>query len=118
MELQEFISSVLVSLVRGVEEAQKQLKDSKAIVNPLGIKAEIALRENTQTPGFTNVEFEVTVEVQSKSEQNEGIEVRIAVLKAGGNGKKLYSESNASKLRFSVPIHLPPGDILIESNES
>jgi hypothetical protein len=112
VELREFISTVLVSLVRGVEDAQSQLKDSKATVNPLGIKAQIALEQNEETPGFTNVEFEVAVEIQSKTEQSGKIGVQVAVFNMGADGKKLSSESNTSKLRFSVPVHLPPGDVL------
>lgn len=112
MELQEFISSVLVSIVRGVEDAQAQLKNSKATINPLGVKAQIALEQNKETPEFHNVDFEVAVEVLSKGEQSAGIGVQIAVFKVGVNGNKLESESQVSKLRFSVPVHLPPGDVL------
>ena len=112
MELREFISTVLVSLVRGVEDAQSQLKDSKATVNPLGIRAQVALEQDKETPNFTNVEFEVAVEVQTKTEQSGGVGVQVAVFKAGTDGKKLSSESNVSKLRFAVPVHLPPGAVL------
>ncbi len=45
MELREFITTVLVELVRGVEDAQTQLKDSKATINPLGLKAQISLQQ-------------------------------------------------------------------------
>lgn len=112
MELREFISTVLISLVRGVEAAQEELKDSKATINPLGLKAQIALRANEETPSFTNVEFEVAVEAQTKGETSGGVGVQVAVLKIGGDRKKLESESHISKLRFSVPVHLPPGDFL------
>lgn len=112
MELQEFISTVLVSLVRGVEDAQRQLKDSKATINPLGIRSQIALEQNKETPEFTNVEFEVALEVQSKGEQSGGVGVQMAVFKVGVDGKNFESESQVNRLRFSVPVHLPPGDVL------
>ena len=112
MELREYISTVLVSLVRGVEDAQDQLKDSTATVNPLGIRSQIALEQNKDTPNFTNVEFEVAVEVQTKTTKGGEIGVQVAVLKIGGNGNKLDSETHVSKLRFFVPVHLPPGDVL------
>jgi hypothetical protein len=112
MELQEFIRSVLVQLVRGVEQAQSELKDSKATINPLGIKAEIALRENKETPSFTNVEFEVAVEVKTQGEQSGGVGIQVAVFKVGIDGKKTEAESHVSRLRFAVPVHLPPGAII------
>ena len=112
MELQEFIRSVLVQIVRGVEQAQSELKDSKATINPLGIKAQVALEQNKETPSFTDVEFEVAVEVKTQGEQSGGVGVQVAVFKMGVDGKKAESESHVSKLRFAVPVHLPPGAVL------
>jgi hypothetical protein len=112
MELQEFIRSVLIQLVRGVEQAQTELKDSKATINPLGIKAQIALEQNQETPSFTNVEFEVAVEVKSLGEQSGNAGIQVAVFNMGVDGKKSESASHVSKLRFAVPVHLPPGAVL------
>lgn len=112
MDLREFISTVLVELVRGVEVAQAQLSDSKATINPLGLKAEIALCENKETPQFTNVEFEVAVEVQSKGAHGGSFGVQMAVIKMGLDENTSKSEAQINRLRFSVPVHLPPGDIL------
>lgn len=112
MELQEFISSVLVQVVRGVEQAQSDLKDSKATINPLGIKAQIALEQNKETPSFTDVEFEVAVEVKTQGEQSGGVGIQVAVFKMGVEGKKTEAESHVSRLKFAVPVHLPPGNVL------
>lgn len=112
MELQEFIRNVLVQIVRGVENAQSELKDSKATINPLGIKAQIALEQNKEAPEFSNVEFEVAVEVKSQGEQSGGVGIQVAVFKMGVKGKKLEAESHMSKLRFAIPIHLPPGSVI------
>lgn len=112
MELQEFIRSVLVQIVRGVESAQSELKDSKATINPLGIKAQIALEQNKEAPEFNNVEFEVAVEVKSQGEQSGGVGIQVAIFKMGIEGKKLETESHVSKLRFAIPIHLPPGAVI------
>lgn len=112
MELREFISTVLVSLVRGVEDAQRQLKDSKATINPLGIRSQIALEQNKETPEFTNVEFEVALEVQIKGEQSGGVGVQMAIFRLGADGNNSESESQVNRLRFSVPVHLPPGDVI------
>ncbi len=112
MELQEFIRSVLVQVVRGVEQAQSALKDSKATINPLGINAQIALEQNKETPSFTSVEFEVAVEVKTLGEQSGGVGIQVAVFKMGADGKKTETKSHISRLRFAVPVHLPPGAVL------
>jgi hypothetical protein len=109
MELQEFIRTVLVQVVRGVESAQQEFKDSKAVINPLGTKALIALEKNKETPAFTNVEFEVALEVKKSGKQSGGVGIQVAVFKMGADGEKANSESHTSRLRFAVPVHLPPG---------
>lgn len=112
MELQEFIRAVLVQLVRGVENAQDDLKTSKASINPLGTKAQIALEQDKEMPSFTNVEFEVAVEVKNSGEQSGGVGIQVAVFRMGVDGKKAESESHTSRLRFAVPVHLPLGKFL------
>jgi len=112
MELQDFICSVLVQVVRGVEHAQSELRDSKATINPLGIRSQIALNQNKESPEFSNVEFEVAVEVKSQGVQSGGGGIHVAVFKMGIEGKRLEAESHLSKLRFSVPVHLPPGAVI------
>ena len=112
MELQEFIRSVLVSVVRGVEGAQTELKDSKAIVNPEGFKRQIALEQLKESTGFTDVEFEVAVEVKNTSEQGGKVAVQVAIFHMSVSGQKDSIASHLSRIKFSVPVHLPPGDVM------
>ncbi|MDZ7759467.1 MAG: hypothetical protein U5L00_04325 [Desulfovermiculus sp.] len=44
MELKDFVSTVLVSIVKGVEEAQEDLSHSEAIINPEGLKSKIDIQ--------------------------------------------------------------------------
>lgn len=37
MELREFIKSTIIEISEGINEAQKELKDSGVIVNPSGL---------------------------------------------------------------------------------
>lgn len=112
MELQEFIRSVLVQVVRGVEQAQSELKDSTATINPLGIKAQIALEQDKETPSFTNVEFEVAIEVKAQGRQSGQARIQVAVIKMGVDANRTETESHVSRLSFAVPVHLPPGAVL------
>lgn len=112
MELQEFIRTALVSIVRGVETAQAELKDSRATINPEGIKSQLALEQLKEGPAFTNVEFEVAVEVRNASEQGGTAGIKVAVLNMGISKKKDDAASHLSRLKFNVPVHLPPGAVL------
>lgn len=112
MELQEFIRTALVSIVRGVESAQTELKESKATINPEGIRAQLALEQLKESPATTNVEFEVAVEVKNASEQGGSVGIKVAVFSMGIDGKNNDSASHLSRLKFNVPVHLPPGDVL------
>ena len=112
MELQEFIKTVLVSVVRGVENAQLELRDSKAIVNPEGFKRQIALEQLKESTGFTDVEFEVAVEVKNSTEQGGKVGIQVAIFQMGAGGKKDSTASHGSRIKFSVPVHLPPGDVM------
>jgi hypothetical protein len=112
MELQEFIRTALVSIVRGVESAQAELKSSKATINPEGIRAQLALEQLKESPAFTNVEFEVAVEVKNSSDQGGSAGIKVAVFSMGVSGKNNNSASHLSRLKFNVPVHLPPGAVL------
>jgi hypothetical protein len=112
MELQDFIQTVIVSVVKGVEGAQEELKYSKAVVNPEGFKRQIALEQLKESSGFTDVEFEVAVQVKNKSEQGGKVAVQVVVFSMDFGGKVQGAASHVSRIKFAVPVHLPPGDVL------
>jgi hypothetical protein len=113
MEIKEFVSTVIVSLVQGVEDAQIKLQESEAVVNPLGVSSSIAILNNRIPPCLTNIEFEVAVEVKDSEDIGGGIGVKIAgVFNSSVTAKKGRLESHVSKLRFSVPILLPPDKLI------
>lgn len=112
MELQEFIRAALVSIVRGEESAQAELKSSKATINPEGFRTQLALEQLKESPPFTNVEFEVAVEVKNSNERGGSTGIKVAVFSMGVDGKKNDSASHLSRLKFNMPVHLPPGAVL------
>ena len=61
---------------------------------------------------YKKPEFEVTVEVKNSGEQSGSAGVQIAVFRMGVDGKKSESESHFSRLKFAIPLLLPPGDVL------
>lgn len=112
MELQDFVSTALVSIVRGVEKAQVDLGSSKATINPNGLKTQLALEQLQEGSGLTNVEFEVAVEVKSAGEAGGSAGIKIHIFSGEISGKKSNSSSHLSRLKFSVPVLLPPGALL------
>lgn len=111
MELKDFISDVLASIVYGVEQAQEQIKNSKAIINPRGTQGLIAIENSKPPPDLTIVEFEVSVQATTARNGGGGVAVKVAVVEVSGQGKTETTDSENSRLKFSIPVLLPPGRI-------
>lgn len=119
MELQEFISSTLVQIARGIESAASQLKGSKAIVNPRNVAT--SNNKNEHIYGYLNtqnkyhkvvqrVDFDVAVTAEKGKETKSGIGISVGTIVVGSQGKSDAANSTVSRIRFSIPIVLPMED--------
>ena len=101
-----FVSTTLVQIVEGVEQAIAEVsqKSGSGRINPI--------RENEYYSNPKDVEFDVAVTVtDSVSGKAEG-GIRIPVLRAVGQGEKSLENRAVSRIRFSVPLSVPstPGE--------
>lgn len=106
MELDEFITKSLLDIANGVKNAQQELGQSsnQARVNA----ADIALAWQKE------IDFDVAVTVAQKEGSSAVGKGGIHVLGIGGADAKgeISSENNhaiATRLRFTIPLHLPLG---------
>lgn len=114
MELQEFVSETLVQIIKGVADAQRKAEKLGAHVNPIGLqspgKAPVGQRYDSTTWAVTeNVEFDVAVSAADNTETKGGIGVFVGPLTLGSQGETGSKYSTVSRIKFSVPIMLPPG---------
>ena len=112
MDLEDFVAQSLTSLIRGVQKAQDELANSEAVINPEGTAQRIALQEYTTPPRFPEIEFEVGVVVSKAAGGKAGFKVSVPSfsLDAGADGS--HSTAVTNRLRFSIPVMLPPGQFI------
>lgn len=116
MDLREFIKESLVQISRGITDANEELKDSEAIINPKGIRAHST---EAQSYGriderFTDrdslvhlVNFDVALHAESGSETGGGLKLSIASIGANANTKSNDSEKSESRIKFEIPMKYP-----------
>ena len=110
MELREFVSSALIQILGGVQDAQKAAAEHGGQVNPafsgtLGSRGLVKGRGNFL---MQEVEFDVAVTVSEQSGEKVGGGLRVVF----GFGAKLEgqeSSSQVSRIKFTVPLGLPEG---------
>ena len=118
MKLQQFISETLVQIAKGIEEANAQLKDSKAKVNPPGIvpggqadSSVYGFLADDQPDQFRKVveaiDFDVAVYAAEGTETKGGIGIMVGTIGLGSHGKSESGKSSESRIKFRVPMVLP-----------
>ena|ERR1035438_9463596 len=106
MELKEFIKSTLIQVSQGIEEAKKELGDNstfKTIINPVLASATFTAEGN----GFKKiqeVEFDIALIVEQKSEGKAGIGVLASIITAGASKSIGDTNSETHRIKFKVPI--------------
>jgi hypothetical protein len=103
----------LIDIVEGVELAQASLLKSKAIINPNGYPKLAKLNKGIDVD-FSGVEFDVQIEAKNITKGSGGGKAAIYVVRASIAGEKEILNSHVNRIKFSVPIFYPPGNIVKE----
>lgn len=120
MDLKDFVKESIVQIAKGIEEANVELAESEAMVNPMYI---IANSESAQSYARTKprnqddvnpdakvvekVQFDVAVVVESGEQGTAGAKLSIASIGIGTEGKKERSNKSESRIQFSIPVVYP-----------
>lgn len=119
MELQDFISSTLIQIARGIEKAANELDDSKAVVNPRNVNTNVPQEADiygvldTQKRYFKvvqKIDFDVAVTAEKGTETKGGIGIQVGSVGLGTQGKSENISSSVSRIKFSIPMTLPTED--------
>ena len=119
MELKDFIKASLTEICLAIEEANLELKDSSAVINPKGVRVN---SENSKSYGREDegekfgknrvvhkVDFDVAVNAAKDEATGKSGKISIASFGIGGTKDSSKSNSSVSKLSFSIPIIYPEG---------
>ena len=113
MELKNFISQALMSIVEGVVEAQSRTASHGAFINPGGLTrttksiSDDAIWDNKTNNFARIVTFDVAVTVEEGSKTNAKIGVVAGVFNLGAGGASENKELAFSRIQFAVPLLLP-----------
>jgi hypothetical protein len=121
MPLKQFVAETIAQIVEGVVEAQERVSKLKGTVNPtkgvrLGQKFQEEHCASEDSEGYIlgNVVQTVSFDVAVTAEEGQGTEagagVRVALFTLGAAGHSDSKSSSASRVQFTVPLLLPPGD--------
>jgi len=116
VDLEEFIAETLQQVVAGVAKAQEAVKSQGAIINPANDSNQDAdAKKNTldrQTGlAVELIEFDIAVTTTQGKEKSgrAGIAVIGVGIGLGGAASSATSDTVASRIKFSIPLILPPG---------
>src|SRR6266513_971279 len=113
MDLEEFVSSALTQIARGISKAQSDAANTGAWINPAGrmVSAEpggtIEVDENILSR-LDNVQFDVAVTASDEQRADAKAGLKIAVLAGlGASGSVSYQNAAVSRVQFRVPVVWP-----------
>jgi hypothetical protein len=106
MELRVFIKTVLLDIIHGVEDAQKEAP--VGCIAPSNITSNMSAVAN-KVSHLQPVEFQVAVKADESAKTGAKIGVLGAVFGASATGDLSARNETASIIKFTVPVHLPLG---------
>lgn len=109
MELKDFITQTLVQITEGVQEAQKQVKNSACIINPMTDHNGTQIQEGYQNNfrQIQAVKMSVAVTVTESNDTKAGIGIVSTVLRAGKSTGETEHNQTMNRIEFEIPVALP-----------
>mgnify|MGYP003625541829 CR=1 FL=1 len=111
MQLDEFISKSLKSIIKGTKEAQSFAKENGAIINPYVGKWDYdKINKAKQVLNLSDDEFKgICLAVEEMKNKETGGEAGINVysLKLGGKASDKETNESISRIKFSLTAMLP-----------
>lgn len=117
MDLKEFVSETIISIVSGIKDAQEKTRDLGASVNPGGLMRKTdAVSENSTWDNRNNnfsqpVAFDIAITAEDSAKGGAKVKVLSGLLGGDIGGEKGSKNVLASRVQFTVPVLFPSEDI-------
>jgi hypothetical protein len=99
--LREFIKSSLLDVIYAVQDAQGEMEGK-------GSGAAVGFKSQLDELGSTvEVDFDVAVTASSGAKAGAGGGINVVSLKIGASGETVTENTAVSRIRFTLPVHLP-----------
>jgi hypothetical protein len=116
VDLREFVRESLCQIIRGIEDAQRDLKSSQARIAPIHVRDSAgpgtyeATDKGYYRAHVSEAEFDVAVTVSEETAKGGGLKIAGGIFGAGAKAESERCNQTVSRIRFSVPLVLPPPD--------
>jgi len=114
MKLDEFIFESLKQVIDGIEKSQEYAKEKGASISAenltfVGAKNGAGIVFMNQRSGeiVEKIEFDIAVTAKEGDKAKGGIGLFVGALGIGTQGQVESENSSISRLKFSIPLHLP-----------
>ncbi len=116
MDLKEFVSETLISVITGVTDAQKKVEGHGAFVNPTGLMRSTsnissnAVWDNSTNNYSQTVTFDVAITAEDTGKGGAKVKVLSGLLGGEFGGEKSNKNTLVSRVQFSIPVLFPAHD--------
>lgn len=114
MELDEFISGTVKSIIKSINDSMDFAESNGAIINPILMEkdydAKTSIWRKDHQDGrraLTKVDFDVAVSASNEEGNKVGGGLKIQVLSLGASTDNKEINQTTSRIRFSIDIALP-----------
>ena len=114
MDLKDFVKETVKAITLATHELQDELKDAGAIVNPPTTgSGNDTFQINGTNHTFRrvqNIEFDLALTTSSSTSGDGKAGMKIFVLEASAGASHARTSEEVSRVKFSIPLALPPSD--------
>jgi hypothetical protein len=116
MKLDEFITSSLKSIVKGIKDSQEDCKQNGALINPHIGKWDMEkietqyVKDEEGARRISKVDFDIAVTASNSSETGGGAGINVYAMKLGGKISDTEKNETVSRIKFDVNIVFPSVD--------
>ena len=114
MDLKDFIKETVKAITSATHELQSELAATGAIVNPPTTSGSSDTFEVSGTlhtmRRVQNIEFDLALTTSSSTSGGGKAGVKVFVVEASAGASQTRTNEEVSRVKFSVPLALPPSD--------
>lgn len=114
MELDEFISVTLKSIIKSINDSKEYAESNGAIINPILMEREFdkstsIWRKDGEDGrrGLTKIDFDVAVTASNEEGSKVGGGLKIQVFNLGASASESEINQTTSRIKFSLDVALP-----------
>jgi hypothetical protein len=108
MELKDFIRTTLVEIVEGVAGASAEVANHGAVVGGIPAYGASVPPRHADHRMFSSVEFDIVLARGDSTDTKGGIGVFLGSVGLGSQGASHGETASHSRIKFTVPLVLPP----------